>query len=76
MKYLQKYHDEEKTEWSSAQAKCVEQEADLVIVDNDVENLYIYDFAKENEIDLWLGILENVSMVKLLNFQSVFKCSF
>ena len=39
----------------------MEQEADLVIVDNPNENLFIYDFAKENSIDVWLGILENVS---------------
>ena len=38
-------------------------EADLAIVDTDTENLYIYDFARENSIDLWLGILENVSKI-------------
>ena len=43
----------------------MEQEADLVIVDNPNENLFIYDFAKENSIDVWLGILENVSKIKI-----------
>ena len=61
---IQKYHDEEKTEWAAARAKCVEQDADLVIVDNPNENLFIYDFAKENSIDVWLGILENVIKIK------------
>ena len=65
LKSVQKYHDEEKTEWAAARAKCVEQEADLVIVDNPNENLFIYDFAKENSIDVWLGILENVSKIKI-----------
>ena len=44
----------------------MEQEADLVIVDNPNENLFIYDFAKENSIDVWLGILENVSKINIL----------
>jgi hypothetical protein len=27
--------------------------------------LFICDFAKENSIDVWLGILENVSKIKI-----------
>ena len=58
----QKYHDEEKTEWEAARTKCLEQDSDLAIIDNPNENLFVYDFAKENSIDLWIGILENVSI--------------
>ena len=61
--YCQKYHDDEKTEWASARQKCQEQEADLIIVNNDLENLFVFDFARENSIDVWLGILENVSNI-------------
>ena len=61
MNIFQKYHYDEKTEWASAQDKCKEQEADLIIINDDDENTFVYNWAKENEIDVWLGILENVS---------------
>ena len=35
----------------------------MVIVDTDNENLFVFDFARENSIDVWLGILENVSKI-------------
>ena len=35
--------------------------SDLVIVDNDQENDYLYTFAKENEIHVWIGIQEKVT---------------
>ena len=34
---------------------------DLVIVDNDQENDFLYTFAKENEIHVWIGIQEKVT---------------
>ena len=35
--------------------------SDLVIVDNDQENDFLYTFAKENEIHVWIGIQEKVT---------------
>ena len=59
---MQKYHDDEKTEWSQARKVCQEEHgSDLVIVDNDQENDYLYTFAKENEIHVWIGIQEKVT---------------
>ena len=55
-----RYHKEEKQSWQGARERCQEDEADLLRVDNPYEDQYIFRFAKENDIDVWLGNLENV----------------
>jgi hypothetical protein len=35
-------------------------DSDLIIMNSFDENKYIYDFANRDQVDVWLGIYENV----------------
>ena len=41
------------------------------MVDNDDENKFVFDFAKENDIHVWIGILERVKTSKY-SFSRIF----
>ena len=57
----QKYHDDDKAEWQQARNKCKQEHAaDLVVVNSDEENDYVFQFAKQNDIHVWIGIFEKV----------------
>ena len=40
------------------------------MVDNEDENKFVFDFAKENEMNVWIGILEKV------RYQTFSVCTF
>ena len=52
--------------WDQARENCQAQNADLLIINDHLENHWIYDFANENDIDVWLGLRENVSFLMFL----------
>ena len=59
---VQKYHDSDKAEWQQARKKCKEEHAaDLVTVDSDEENNYVFEFGNQNDIHVWIGVFEYVS---------------
>ena len=62
----QKYHYDDKRHWDEARDKCLEDNSDLLVINDHLENHWIYDFASENDIDVWLGLRENVSAFILI----------
>jgi hypothetical protein len=49
--------------YEDARDKCKGEDSDLVVVNTFAENKYIYDFANRDQVDVWLGIRENVSLL-------------
>ena len=43
-----------------ARDKCLALDSDLVVVNSFDENKHIYDLANIDQVDVWLGISENV----------------
>ncbi len=56
---FQRFHHE-KANFLSAHEKCQSMDSDLIIMNSFDENKYIYDFANRDQVDVWLGIYENV----------------
>ena len=57
---MQRYHHEARN-FEDARDICQGQDSDLVIINSPTENKYIYDMANRDQVDVWLGIRENVS---------------
>ena len=58
----QKYHGDDKAGWQGARNKCKQEHAaDLVVVDSDEENDFVFEFGNKNDIHVWIGIFEYVS---------------
>ena len=57
---MQHYHHEARN-FEDARDICQGQASDLVIINSLTENKYIYDIANRDQVDVWLGIRENVS---------------
>ena len=57
---FQRFHRDPRN-FDDARSKCQEMDSDLVIVNTFAENKYIYDFANRDQVDVWLGIKENVN---------------
>ena len=39
---------------------CLERDADLLVVNDLVENSWVYAFSNRDQVDVWLGLRENV----------------
>ena len=67
----QKYHDSDKAEWQQARNKCKQEHAaDLVTVDSDEENDFVFEFGNKNDIHVWIGVFEYVSDRMVFLFHS------
>ena len=40
---------------------CQNDNADLIVVNDLVENSWVYAFSNRDQVDVWLGLRENVS---------------
>ncbi len=60
---FQRYHHDEKT-WDEARDTCLDQDSDLIVVNDQHENNWVYQFANRDQVDVWLGIHENVSSIR------------
>ena len=56
-----RYHHQQRP-WDEARETCTKQDADLVVINSHTENDYIYEFANHDEVNVWLGLRENVSL--------------
>ena len=57
--FFQPFH-RERLSFLGARDKCLSLDSDLVMVNSFDENKFIYDFANRDQVDVWLGISENV----------------
>ena len=53
-----RYHHEQRP-WDEARGICTEQNSDLIVINNHVENNYVYEFASRDGVNVWLGLREN-----------------
>ena len=42
---------------------CLERDADLLVVNDLVENSWVYAFSNRDQVDVWLGLRENVCYI-------------
>ena len=45
---------------------CQNDNADLIVVNDLVENSWVYAFSNRDQVDVWLGLRENVSDLHIL----------
>ena len=43
---------------------CQNDNADLIVVNDLVENSWVYAFSNRDQVDVWLGLRENVSDIR------------
>lgn len=58
-----RYHHTQRP-WDEARDICLDDNSDLIVINDHYENLWLYDFAHRDQVDIWLGLRENKSESK------------
>ena len=51
---------------------CQNDNADLIVVNDLVENSWVYAFSNRDQVDVWLGLRENVSDIRTYILENIF----
>lgn len=60
--------------WDSAKRNCQQEQANLVVIDDLEENVYLYEMAQEAKVDIWIGYTYEVRKLQWVANSSIFSC--